>query len=98
MKDNKAVKGLEYKSYGELGFFMLEKRKLRGDLTALHNCLKRGCNGVGVSLFSHIRRSNGLNLYQWNRLSWEAMESPSLEVFKTCVGMALRDMVSLVWW
>jgi len=29
----------------------------------------------------------------WNRLLWEVVESPSLEVFKKCVAAALRDMV-----
>ncbi|KAK4817768.1 hypothetical protein QYF61_026991 [Mycteria americana] len=83
-------KGLEHKADGErlrdLGLFSLEKRRLRGDLIALYNCLKGGCREVGSVSSPRV-------IKHWNRLPREVVESPSLEVFKGRLDEVLRDMV-----
>ncbi|KAK4817238.1 hypothetical protein QYF61_005260 [Mycteria americana] len=90
-------KGLEHKADGErlrdLGLFSLEKRRLRGDLIALYNCLKGGCREGRFRLDIREFYFTERVIKHWNRLPREVVESPSLEVFKGRLDEVLRDMV-----
>ncbi|KAK4814506.1 hypothetical protein QYF61_021569 [Mycteria americana] len=92
-------KGLEHKADGEqlrdLGLFSLEKRRLRGDLIALYNCLKGGCREGRFRLDIRKNFFTERVIKHWNRLPREVVQSPSLEVFKGRLDEVLREMSSL---
>ncbi|GAB0187306.1 hypothetical protein GRJ2_001195900 [Grus japonensis] len=114
------VRGLEHLScedrLRELGLLSLEKRRLRGDLTAAFQYLKGAYKQAGEGLFTRAcgdrTRGNGLKLKEgrfrldvrkkiftmrvvryWNGLPREAVDAPSLEVFKARLDGALGSLV-----
>lgn len=66
----KMIRGLEHSSYNErmreLGLFILEKRRLQGNLIAIFQYLKRAYKQERVRLFMQVdsgrTRGNRLNL------------------------------------
>jgi len=61
---------------------------------------------TGLKLEHSMLHTNMQNLFRvrvtehWNRLPREVMESPSMEVFKTCLGTCLCDcqmVYGLIW-
>ncbi|PKU48899.1 hypothetical protein llap_755 [Limosa lapponica baueri] len=116
----KMVKGLELLPYEErlreLGLFILEKRKLRGDLINAYKYLKGGLKEDGAGFFSVVlsdrTSGNGHKLEyskfhsnmrknfftvrvteSWNRLPREVVESPPLEIYKTCLDAVLSNVL-----
>ncbi|GAB0183611.1 hypothetical protein GRJ2_000826400 [Grus japonensis] len=91
----------------ELGLFSLEKRKLRGDLIAAYQYLKGAYRKAGEGLvtraWSDRTRRFRLDIRKkffpvrvvrhWNRLPREAVDAPSLEVFKARLDEALGNVV-----
>jgi len=93
----------------ELGLFSLKKRRLRRHLINAYKYLKGGCQEDGDRLFSVVpsdrKRGNGHELKQrknlftlrvtehWNRLPREAVDSPSLEIFKTHLDKVLCSLL-----
>ncbi|GAB0181777.1 hypothetical protein GRJ2_000643000 [Grus japonensis] len=112
----KMIQGLEHLSCEDrlrgLGLFILEKRRLWGDLHYLKGAYRKAGEGLFIRECSDRTRGNGFKLEKgrcrldimkkfftvrvvrhWNRLPREAVDAPSLEVFKARLDGAFGNMV-----
>jgi len=104
----RGLEHLSYKErLKELGFFSLKKRRLRGDLINACKYLKGGCQEHRARLYlvvpSNRTRGNGHKLKHrkfqlrvtehWNRLPRDAVDSSSLEIFKTCLDEVVCSLL-----
>jgi len=108
-RSTRMVKGLENKSYEdrlrELGQFSLEKRRLKGGCSeagaglfsqVTSDRMRGNSPKLHQGRFRLDIRKNVFTervVRHWNRLPGDVVDSPSLEVFKKLVDVALRNMV-----
>ena len=90
------IKDLQHLPYEErqrdLGLFILEKSRLRGNLINVYKYLKCGSQGDTANLFSAVYGETVRVMEHWNRLPGEVVDDPSLEIFKTCLDTHLYSL------
>ena len=89
-------------------FFILEKRRLWGDLIAAFQNMKGACKQEGEQLFTRMDSDRTRGRFRldirrkfftqrvvthWNRLSKKVVDAPSLEAFKARLDVALGSLI-----